>query len=73
MATDIVHAIPLATVAGLGYLFANMVDWWMLASLLLGSIPTVILGSILAGKISGQFIQLALALMLMAAGIKVLA
>lgn len=32
VATDIVHAIPLAAVAGLGYLFAGMVDWWMLAS-----------------------------------------
>ena len=27
VATDIVHAIPLAVVAGLGYLFAAMVDW----------------------------------------------
>lgn len=26
VATDIVHAIPLAMVAGLGYLFAGMVD-----------------------------------------------
>lgn len=27
VATDIVHAIPLAGVTGLGYLFAGMVDW----------------------------------------------
>ena len=72
VATDIVHAIPLAVVAGLGYLFAGMVDWWMLASLLVGSIPTVLLGSLLAGKIPGRAIQLALALVLMAAGVKVL-
>lgn len=72
VATDIVHAIPLAVVAGLGYLFAGMVDWWMLASLLAGSIPTVILGSMLAGKISGRWIQIALALVLFAAGVKVL-
>lgn len=31
IATDIVHAIPLAVVAGTGYLFAGMVDWKMLA------------------------------------------
>lgn len=73
VATDIVHAIPLAVVAGLGYLLAGMVDWWMLASLLLGSIPTVVFGSMLAGKISGRWIQIALALVLMAAGLKVLA
>lgn len=72
VATDIVHAIPLAVVAGLGYLFAGMVDWWMLASLLVGSIPTVLLGSLLAGKIPGRAVQLALALVLIAAGIKVL-
>lgn len=72
VATDIVHAIPLAVVAGLGYLFAGMVDWWMLASLLVGSVPTVLLGSLLAGKIPGRAVQLALALVLMAAGVKVL-
>jgi len=72
VATDIVHAIPLAVVAGLGYLFAGMVDWWMLASLLVGSIPTVLLGSLLAGKIPGRAVQLALALVLVAAGVKVL-
>ncbi len=72
VATDIVHAIPLAVVAGLGYLFAGMVDWWMLASLLVGSIPTVLLGSLLAGKIPGRGIQIALGLVLLAAGVKVL-
>lgn len=72
VATDIVHAIPLVVVAGLGYLFAGMVDWKMLSSLLAGSIPTVLLGSILAGKISGRWVQLSLALVLGAAGVKVL-
>ena len=72
VATDIVHSIPLAVVAGLGYLFAGMVDWWMLASLLLGSIPAVLLGSLLAGKVSGRWIQIGLALVLMVAGVKVL-
>jgi uncharacterized membrane protein YfcA len=45
VATDIMHAIPLALVAGLGYLFAGMVDGQMLLSLLAGSIPAVIAGS----------------------------
>jgi hypothetical protein len=72
VATDIVHAIPLAVVAGTGYLFAGLVDWPMLISLLAGSIPTVILGSLLAGKFSGRWIQIALATVLLAAGVKVL-
>jgi hypothetical protein len=44
----------------------------MLISLLAGSIPTVILGSLLAGKFSGRWIQIALAAVLLAAGVKVL-
>jgi uncharacterized membrane protein YfcA len=72
VATDIVHAIPLAVVAGLGYLFSGLVDWWMLASLLMGSIPTVLLGSVTAGKISGGRIQIALAFILSVAGLKIL-
>jgi uncharacterized membrane protein YfcA len=73
VATDIVHAIPLAMVAGLGYLFAGMVDWKMLASLLVGSIPAIIVGSLLARKFSGRWIQVLLALVLVAAGVKTLA
>lgn len=72
LATDIVHATPLAVVAGLGYLFAGMVNWWMLASLLLGSIPAVVLGSLFSGKLPGRWVQLALAVVLIAAGVKVL-
>ena len=72
VATDIVHAIPLALVAGLGYLFAGMVDWNMLLSLLVGSIPAVVLGSLLSGKMSGRWVQVALALVLVVAGVKVL-
>lgn len=72
VATDIVHAIPLAVVAGVGYLFAGMVDGRMLLSLLVGSIPAVIVGSLMAGKVPGRWLQVALALVLLAAGYKVL-
>jgi uncharacterized protein len=63
----------LAVIAGLGYLIAGMVNWQMLLSLLVGSIPAVLLGSLLAGKFSGRWLQIALAIVLMVAGIKVLA
>ncbi len=72
VATDIVHAIPLAVVAGLGYLFAGMVDWWMLVSLLAGSMPAVLLGGALGAKVSGRLIQIALALVLLMAAVKVI-
>lgn len=38
-------------VAGLGYLFAGLVDAKMLLSLLSGSIPAVAAGSLLAGRV----------------------
>ena len=72
VATDLVHAIPLAMVAGLGYLFAGMVDWKMLLSLLIGSIPAIVAGSLLARKVSGRWLQVVLALVLMVAGLKTL-
>lgn len=73
VATDIVHAIPLAVVAGMGYLFAGMVNWQILISLLAGSIPAVIAGSLLARKFTGRWIQIALAVVLLIAGLKTLA
>lgn len=72
VATDIVHAIPLAIVAGLGYLVAGMVDWRMLASLVVGSIPAVVIGSLLARKFSARWLRVALSAVLMAAAVKTL-
>lgn len=72
VATDIMHAVPLAGVLGIGYLFAGLVDWMMLASLLLGSIPAIVLGSLLASRTPGRLIQILLAAMLMAACYKLL-
>ena len=72
VATDLVHAIPLAVVAGSGYLIAGLVDWWMLASLLSGSIPGIILGSLLARKAPGRLLQIVLAIVLVSAGLKIL-
>jgi uncharacterized membrane protein YfcA len=71
VATDIVHAIPLAAVAGLGYLWVGSVDGQMLLNLLIGSMPAVVLGSLLAKKMQGRWIQMALALVLLVAGVKV--
>lgn len=72
VATDLVHAIPLALVAGIGYTASGLVDWWMLLSLLTGSLPAVVLGSLLAAHSSGRVLQVALSMVLAAAGTKVL-
>ncbi|NEW88550.1 MULTISPECIES: sulfite exporter TauE/SafE family protein [Rhodopseudomonas] len=70
VATDLAHAIPLAMVAGAGYLVAGMVDWHILISLLTGSIPAVIVGGLSAGRLSGRRLQIALAAVLFAVGLK---
>jgi uncharacterized membrane protein YfcA len=43
--TDIAHAVPLTLVAGLGYLANGLVDLQLLASLLVGSLPGIWLGT----------------------------
>lgn len=72
VATDIAHAIPLAVVAGTGYIVTGLaagigivVDPWMLASMLLGSIPMIIIGSFIARKVKPRAIQIALASVLL--------
>ncbi len=70
--TDIVHAIPLAIVAGIAYLVAGKVDVSMLINLLLGSIPSVMAGAFLAKKISGDRLRMALAITLLLIGIKLI-
>lgn len=72
VATDIVHAIPLALVAGFGYFLSGMVDGGMLLSLLVGSLPGALAGSMLAGRINGRWLQIALAWVLMAVAAKTL-
>ncbi len=73
VATDIVHAIPLTVLAGTGYLIAGLVDGAMLLSLLAGSIPAVLAGSLLAQRAPGRWVQIALALVLLAAGWRMIA
>ncbi len=62
--TDIVHAVPLTAVAGLGHAALGTVDWQLLASLLLGSLPGIYMGSHLASRIPERVLRPTLAVML---------
>jgi uncharacterized membrane protein YfcA len=64
--TDLVHAIPLALVAGVAYGGAGLVSWPLLGELLLGSIPGVVLGTLLAGRVNPRVMQGILAAILVA-------
>ena len=70
--TDIVHAVPLTVVAGLGHLWMGNVDFSLLGALLIGSIPGIILGSYLSTRLSDRFVRPTLAVVLLASGVKML-
>lgn len=70
--TDIVHAVPLTIVAGFGHMWMGNVDFSLLGSLLVGSIPGIIFGSWLATRVAGGFIRPALAVVLVASGVRML-
>lgn len=68
--TDIVHAIPLAVVAGLGYLVMGQVNFGLLANLLAGSVPGVLIGSTLGSKLPEKYWRMSIALVLVILGAK---
>jgi uncharacterized membrane protein YfcA len=66
--SDIAHAVPITLLAGFGHAFLGNVNWWMLASLLVGSIPGILLGSHLAPRIPERALRHSLAAVLLLAG-----
>jgi len=72
VATDILHAIPLAVLAGIGYLIYGKVDGTILLSLLVGSIPAAILGASLAQKTNQKRLKIAIAAIMFLTGLKLI-
>jgi uncharacterized membrane protein YfcA len=70
--TDIAHAVPLALVAGVGHWFLGSVDFWLLVNLLIGSIPGVIVGSLLSSRAPDRLLRPALAVVLAVSGWRLL-
>jgi len=67
--TDLAHAVPLAALAGLGHLHLGNVDFVLLGSLLLGSLPGVALGARLATRLSENLLRRLLSALLLALGL----
>jgi uncharacterized membrane protein YfcA len=72
IATDIVHAIPLAMFAGVGHLLIGNVDFGLLGNLLIGSIPGVIAGAMLSTRLPQGVLRKALSAILLLTGFKML-
>jgi len=68
--TDVAHAVPLTLVAGLGHVSLGTVDYGLLGTLLLGSVPGIWIGSHLSSKVAEHWIRTLLALILVYVGQK---
>jgi uncharacterized membrane protein YfcA len=70
LGTNMAHAVPLTFVAGLGHLYLGNVDFGLLACLLMGSLPAIILGTRIARRLPDNLLQPLLAVVLLGVGIK---
>lgn len=71
--SDIAHAVPLTAVAGIGHWMLGSVDWSLLGSLLIGSLPGIWLGSHISTKVPDRLLRPLLAAMLVLVGAKLIA
>ncbi len=66
--SDIAHAVPLTLLAGIGHWMLGAVDWGLLASLLVGSLPGIVLGSLAAAWVPELVLRPILAATLLLVG-----
>jgi uncharacterized membrane protein YfcA len=66
--SDIVHAVPLTLIAGMGHWFLGGIDTEILGSLLLGSIPGIMVGSAVAVHVPDRVLRLTMAGVLVLVG-----
>jgi uncharacterized protein len=64
VATDIAHALPITLIAGMGHVFLGHVNFNVLAALLLGSIPGVLIASRITIRLPARVTRTLIAVML---------
>ncbi len=67
--SDVVHAVLLTLVAGLGHMSSGNVDFMLLMWLLVGSIPAIIVGTLLSSRMPEKLIRKILGITLFALGV----
>src|SRR5689334_14841194 len=55
--SDIAHAVPLTLIAGIGHWLMGSVDFGLILALLMGSIPGIIVGSLLGTKARDEHLR----------------
>ena len=67
--SDVVHAVLLTLVAGMGHMSSGNVDFELLMWLLIGSIPAIIVGTLVSSRLPEKIIRKILGITLFALGI----
>lgn len=67
--SDVVHAVLLTLVAGLGHMNSGNVDFHLLMWLLVGSIPAIVVGTLLSSRMPERLIRRILGITLFALGV----
>lgn len=70
--SDVAHAVPLTLVAGIGHLLLGDIDWRLLLSLLVGSVPGITLGSHVSARLPERALRPVLAVILVIVGVSIL-
>ena len=70
--TDIAYAAPLTAIAALGHWWLGSIHWELLASLLVGSLPGITLGSWVARSVPEKFLRVLLAMTLTGVAVKLI-
>ncbi|MGA3363175.1 MAG: sulfite exporter TauE/SafE family protein [Solirubrobacteraceae bacterium] len=68
--TDLTQAVPLTAAAALGALAFGHVEFGVTASLIIGSVPAVFIGSLLSSSIPDRYVRPAIAFVIFASGLK---
>lgn len=70
--TDIAYAVPLTALAALGHWWLGSINWELLATLLLGSVPGITIGSLAARAVPEKFLRGLLAITLTSVAVKLI-
>jgi len=70
--TDIAYAVPLTAIAAFGHWWLGSINWELLFSLLLGSVPGITLGSWVARSVPEKFLRALLAMTLTGVAVKLI-
>jgi uncharacterized protein len=70
--SDIAHAVPLTLLAGVGHWYLGSINWALLSTLLIGSLPGIVLGSLVATRAGDALVRVALASVLILVGVRLL-